>query len=84
MLTIRAKNPNSTKKTEEKYRQFMEPEGSLPHSQGRTTLIPILNQVNPVHTTLSYLFKIHFNIIHPSISWSSLWSFWYSVLLVVE
>jgi hypothetical protein len=27
-------------------------------------LVPILGQINPVHTTLSYLSKIHFNIIH--------------------
>jgi hypothetical protein len=26
--------------------------------------IPTLNQINPVHTTLSYLSKTHFNIIH--------------------
>jgi hypothetical protein len=33
---------------------FMEPEGSLPCSQE-----PILSQINPVHTTPSYLSKIH-------------------------
>jgi hypothetical protein len=26
---------------------------------------------NPVHTTPSYLSKIHFNIVHPATSWSS-------------
>jgi hypothetical protein len=26
-------------------------------------LVPILSQINPVHSTLSYLSKIHFNII---------------------
>jgi hypothetical protein len=33
-------------------------------------LVPILSQVNPVHTTSFYLSKIDFNI-HPSMSWSS-------------
>jgi hypothetical protein len=33
-------------------------------------LLTILSQINPVHTTLSYLSKIHFNIIHPATSWS--------------
>jgi hypothetical protein len=31
-------------------------------------LVPILSQINPVHTTPSYLSKIHFNIIHPPTS----------------
>jgi hypothetical protein len=30
--------------------------------------------INPVHTTLSYLSKINFNIVHPPTSWSSQWS----------
>jgi hypothetical protein len=34
-------------------------------------LVPILSQINTVHTTLSYLSKINFNIIHPRSSWSS-------------
>jgi hypothetical protein len=34
-------------------------------------LVHILNQMNSVHTTQSYLSKIHFNIIHPPTSWSS-------------
>jgi hypothetical protein len=35
------------------------------------SLVPILSQIDPVHTTPTYLSKIHFNIIHPSTSWSS-------------
>jgi hypothetical protein len=34
-------------------------------------LVRILNQINPIHTTLSYLSKMHFNFIHPSTSWST-------------
>jgi hypothetical protein len=34
-------------------------------------LVPILSQINSVHTTTSYLSKIQFNIIHPPMSWSS-------------
>jgi hypothetical protein len=43
-------------------------------------LVPILSQINPVHTTPSYLPKIHFNIIHSPPSWSSKrsLSFWFS------
>jgi hypothetical protein len=40
----------------------MEPEGSLPCSQGRSTG-PSVSQINLVHTTASYLSKIHLNII---------------------
>jgi hypothetical protein len=31
-------------------------------------LIPILSQINPVHTALSFLCKIHFNVVHPPTS----------------
>jgi hypothetical protein len=34
-------------------------------------LLPILSQINPIHTNPSYLSKIHFNIVHPPTSWSS-------------
>jgi hypothetical protein len=52
---------------------FMEPEGSIPCSQE-----PELYQSNPHYPILSL--KIHFNIVHPSTSWSSQWSlsFWRS------
>jgi hypothetical protein len=29
----------------------------------RPPLVPILNQINPIHTIQSYLSKIHFNIV---------------------
>jgi hypothetical protein len=34
-------------------------------------IVPILSQINQVHTTPSYLSKNQFNIIHPPTSWSS-------------
>jgi hypothetical protein len=36
--------------------------------------VPILSQIDPIHTIPSYLSKIHFNIAHPSTSWSSKWA----------
>jgi hypothetical protein len=55
---------------------FMEPEGSLPHSQEPSTgPYPEPDRSNPYHPILS---KIHFNTVHPPMSWSSQWSrsFW--------
>jgi hypothetical protein len=40
----------------------MEPEGSLPCSQ-QPPLVPVLSQMNLLHTTPSHFLKIHFNII---------------------
>jgi hypothetical protein len=37
-------------------------------------LVPILSQINPIHTIPSYLSKIHLNIVYPSTSRSSQWS----------
>jgi hypothetical protein len=34
-------------------------------------LVPILSQINSVHTIPSYLYTIHFNIVHPPTFWSS-------------
>jgi hypothetical protein len=34
-------------------------------AQKSPPLVPILSQINPVHTIPSYLPKIHFNIVHP-------------------
>jgi hypothetical protein len=36
-------------------------------------LVPILSQINPIHTIPSYLSKINCNIVHPPTSWSSQW-----------
>jgi hypothetical protein len=41
------------------------------HVHKSPVLVPILSQINLVQTTPSYFSKIHFNIIHPPISWSS-------------
>jgi hypothetical protein len=34
-------------------------------------LVPVLSQIDPVHTITSCLSKINFNIVHPPMSWSS-------------
>jgi hypothetical protein len=41
------------------------------HIYKSSLLESILSQTNPVNTPLSYLSKIHLNIIHPPTSWSS-------------
>jgi hypothetical protein len=42
--------------------------------------VPILSEINRIHTIPSYLSKIHFNTVHSPTSWSSKWSlsFWLS------
>jgi hypothetical protein len=37
------------------------------------TLVPFLNQTNPIYMIPYYLSRIHFNIVHPSTSSSSQW-----------
>ena len=41
----------------------MEPEGSMPHSQG-SPIISILSWINPITRTDTYLFKVHSDIIN--------------------
>jgi hypothetical protein len=56
---------------------FMESEGSYRVNKS-PPLVPILSQIDPIHTIASYLSKIHFNTVHPPTSCSSQWSltFW--------
>ena len=53
---------------------FMEPKGSLPHSQVPATCT-ILNQLDPIPIPTSHFLKIHLNIILQSTSGSPKWSF---------
>jgi hypothetical protein len=46
----------------------MEPKG-LYRVHINPPLIPILSQINSIHTIPSYLSKIHFNIVHPPTPW---------------
>jgi hypothetical protein len=52
----------------------VEPDGSLPHSQ-QPALVPVLNQIKPVHTLPYCFLNIHFNIILQTAPLSSKWSF---------
>jgi hypothetical protein len=56
--------------TQEFAKFFREHEIPLPHSQELSNFL-ILRHINPVHANLSYLSKIHSNIILPPTSISS-------------
>ena len=43
-------------------------------------LVPTLSQINPVNILSTHFFKIHFNIIYPSISMSYMYSLTFSLL----
>ena len=51
----------------------MEPEGSLPHHK-HPSPVPILSQLDPVHTPTSHFLEIHLNIVLPSTPGSPKWS----------
>jgi hypothetical protein len=44
-------------------------------------LVPIFSQIILVQTTPSYRSKVHFNIIHPPMSWISYWSLSFWILI---
>jgi hypothetical protein len=68
-----ATHPTPDEKNARTSQHFLEPEGSLPCSQGPSTgPYPKPDESSAYHHNLS---KIHFNIIHPPTSWSSYWSF---------
>ena len=52
----------------------MESDDSLPHSQDPPT-VPILSQLDPVHTSTSHILKMHLNKFLPFTSGSPKWSF---------
>lgn len=56
------------------YKATLEVEFSLPYSQGAAT-IPIINHMNWVHILIPCIFKIHFNIVFPSVPTSPQWFF---------
>ena len=56
----------------------MEPEGSLPYSNKFPPPVPILSQLDPVHTPTSHFLKIHLKIILPSMPGSPTWSLSFS------